>query len=158
MKHIESKKHIKRYNLSAIMLNQWLIYAFISAIFAALVAIFGKIGMKGIDSTLATTIRALVMFVFLFVVIIFQKKYILIGTIKQVDYVFIILAGIAGAMSWLFYFLALKTGEATKVASIDRLSIVFIMIFSLLFLGEKFSLKLLSGIILIAVGAILIIL
>ena len=158
MKHIESKKHIKRYNLSAIMLNQWLIYAFISAIFAALVAIFGKIGMKGIDSTLATTIRALVMFVFLFVVIILQKKYILIGTIKQVDYVFIILAGIAGAMSWLFYFLALKSGEATKVASIDRLSIVFIMIFSLLFLGEKFSLKLLSGIILIAVGAILIIL
>jgi transporter family protein len=140
------------------MMASWIFYALLSAVFASLVAVFGKIGMKNIDSTLATTIRALVMFVFLLAIILVQKKISLVGGIKINEYIFIILAGIAGALSWLFYFLALKSGEATKVASLDRLSIVFILVFAILFLGEKFSLKVAAGIVLIAVGAILTIL
>lgn len=139
------------------MIEKWVIYALLSAIFAALVAIFGKIGLKNIDSNLATTIRALVMFAFLFIVILFQNKLGLLNKISFNAYIFIILAGVAGALSWLFYFLALKTGEATKVVSIDRLSIVFVMIFALLLLGEKYSLKSLIGIILIVVGSLLVI-
>ena len=84
-------------------------------------------------------------------------KFSLITEFRTLDYIFITLAGIAGALSWLFYFLALKSGEATKVASLDRLSVVFVMVFALLFLGEKFSLKVLSGVILIIVGAVLMI-
>ena len=119
------------------MSQKWIFYALLSAMFAGLVAIFGKIGLKNIDSNLATTIRALVMFLFLLIVIIFQKKYLLINQIKPIDYLYILGAGIAGALSWLFYFLALKSGSASKVASLDRLSIVFVLVFSLLFLGEK---------------------
>jgi|SRR3989344_2336432 len=137
------------------MASQWIIYALLAALFAGLVAIFGKLGLKNVDVNLATTIRAFVMFSFLVLVVLFQKKISLITEFRTIDYIFIILAGIAGALSWLFYFLALKTGDATKVASLDRLSVVFVMVFALLFLGEKFSLKVLSGIILIVVGAVL---
>jgi transporter family protein len=140
------------------MNQQWILYALLSAFFAALVAIFGKIGLKNIDSNLATTIRAFVMFIFLLAVILFQKKYLLINQLNTNHYLFIVISGIAGALSWLFYFLALKSGEASKVASLDRLSIVFVLILSLFFLGEKFSLKILSGIILMVIGAIIIVL
>ncbi|MFH2021297.1 MAG: EamA family transporter [archaeon] len=138
--------------------NQWIIYALLSAVFAALVAIFGKMGLKELDTNLATTIRAFVMFVFLLGVIIWQKKYLLVGEVTGKNITFIVLAGVAGAMSWLFYFLALKIGEATKVASLDRLSVIFVLIFSLLFLGEKFSLKVAGGAALIVAGAILMVL
>jgi transporter family protein len=136
------------------MASQWILYALLAAVFAGLVAVFGKIGLRNVDVNLATTIRAFVMFSFLVIIILFQKKFSLITEFRTFDYIFIILAGVAGALSWLFYFLALKTGDATKVASLDRLSVVFVMIFALLFLGEKFSLKVLSGIVLIVVGAI----
>ena len=134
------------------MASQWILYALLAAVFAGLVAIFGKIGLKNVDANLATTVRAFVMFAFLIVIILAQKKFSLITEFRTLDYIFITLAGIAGALSWLFYFLALKSGEATKVASLDRLSVVFVMVFALLFLGEKFSLKVLSGVILIIVG------
>ncbi|MEM4260370.1 MAG: EamA family transporter [Candidatus Woesearchaeota archaeon] len=137
------------------MAQLWIFYALLSAIFAALVAIFGKIGLDKVDTNLATTIRALVMFLFLLLVISFQKKYLLLKQVEGMDYLFIILAGIAGAISWLFYFLALKSGEASRVASLDRLSVVFILIFALLFLGEKFSLLKASGVALIVVGSLL---
>jgi len=139
------------------MTQQWIIYALLSAVFAALVAIFGKIGLKNIDSNLATAIRALVMFLFLFGIILFQKKMLLLNTLGFNEYLFIVLAGIAGALSWLFYFFALKIGDATKVASLDRLSIVFVMIFALLFLGEKLTLPKATGVVLIIVGALLMI-
>lgn len=135
---------------------QWLVLALLSAITAALVAIFGKIGLEGVDTTLATGLRAGVMFVFMTLVLLFTKKIPDITTLNRKDVLFIILGGIAGALSWIFYFLALKLGEASKVAPIDRLSVVFVIIFAALFLGEKLTLKVALGALLIAVGAIII--
>ncbi|MFA6189958.1 MAG: EamA family transporter [Candidatus Staskawiczbacteria bacterium] len=133
----------------------WIIYAILSAVFAALVAIFGKIGLQNIDSTLATTIRAIVMALFLFFISLSLGKYNLLYTIKNKVLFFIILSGISGALSWLFYFFALKIGVASGVAAVDRLSVVFVVIFAILFLGEKLSLFTAIGALLITAGAVL---
>lgn len=135
------------------MMN-WEFFAFLSAITAALVAIFGKIGISDIDSVLATTVRAFVMALFLIIVSLFLGKFELLKSINQRSLIFIFLAGIAGALSWLFYFLALKYGPASGVAALDRLSIVFVFIFSILFLAEKFNIFSILGVILITIGAI----
>jgi len=136
----------------------WLVYAFMSALTAALVAIFAKLGLKDIDSTLATTIRAFIMAAFLFIVSFFLKKFngFSFDMMGGKDWLLIILAGISGAMSWIFYFLALKYGLATKVMAIDRMSIVFVVILAALFLGEAFGWKSALGAVLMAGGAILI--
>lgn len=137
----------------------WIIYAFISAISAALVAIFGKLGIKDIDSTFATTIRSIIMAVFLILVSVLSGKMQInsLADFSRSDWIYIILAGVAGAVSWLFYFLALKFGPASQVAVIDRLSIVFVIILSALFLNESLTWKSILGMILIATGAILIV-
>ncbi|GIW67016.1 MAG: membrane protein [Candidatus Parcubacteria bacterium] len=136
----------------------WIIFALFSAITAALVAIFGKIGVFNIDSTLATTVRAIIMAVFLVIVSLALGKFQLLKTIDNKTLLFIILAGVSGALSWLFYFLALKLGPASGVAALDRLSVVFVLIFSVLFLAEKLTLKSALGATLITIGAILMIL
>jgi len=134
----------------------WLIFALLSAVFAALVAIFAKVGLQGVDTTVATTIRAFIMFIFLIAVVFLQGKTGLInGFFNSKIAFFIILSGIVGALSWLFYFYAIKNGKVTSVISIDRLSIVFTLVFAFVFLNEKISLKGTFGIILIVVGAIL---
>jgi transporter family protein len=135
----------------------WLLFALLSAIFAALVAIFGKIGLQGIDSNTATAIRAVIMALFLLIVISFQGK---LGDVSSIisnhkALTFIILSGVAGALSWLFYFVALKMGTVAQVLSIDRLSIVFAVVFALIFIGEKVDLKSWIGAGLISAGAIL---
>lgn len=137
----------------------WIFSAFLAAIFAALVTIFAKIGIKNIDSTLATTVRGIIMAVFLVFVSLGLGKFNgeLFSHIKTRDWVFIALAGIAGALSWLFGFWALKEGNAGAVSAIDRLSIVFIVIFAALFLGEAFTWKIGLGAALVAVGAYLIV-
>lgn len=136
----------------------WLFYAFGSAIFAALVAIFGKLGLKNIDSTLATTIRATIMAIFLIGLSLVLKKFegFSVNSLETRDWILIFLSGIAGAISWLFYFAALKLGLASHVASIDRLSLIFIVILSILFLGESLNLKIIIGALLMVGGAILI--
>ncbi len=136
----------------------WLIYAFLSAIMAALVAIFAKLGLKDVDSTLATTVRAIIMAGFLVIVSFLLKKFqgFSVGTFSSRDWLLIALSGVAGALSWLFYFFALKYGLASRVAAIDRLSIVFVIILAALFLGETFGWKTGLGAILMAMGAILI--
>lgn len=138
----------------------WLILALLSAIFAALVAIFGKLGLKTIDTTLATTLRAIIMvFVLIPTTLLLGKmKFEALGKISIKDWWLLIAAGLAGALSWLCYFAALKTGKASSVAALDRLSIVFVIIFASMFLGENFSLKTAVGAILIASGAIFLIL
>jgi transporter family protein len=136
----------------------WLIFAFLSSITAALVAIFAKMGLKNVDSTLATTIRSIIMAIFLILVSFSLKKFqgFSLKSFSSKDWTLIVLAGIAGALSWLFYFLALKTGLATKVVVIDRLSLVFVIIFAVLFLGESINLKIIIGVILMVLGAIMI--
>lgn len=137
----------------------WVFYAFLGAVFAALVSIFAKIGIKNIDVTLATTVRGIIMAVFLVFVSLGLGKWNgeLFSQIKARDWMFITLAGIAGALSWLFGFWALKNGSAGAVSAIDRLSIVFIVIFAALFLGEAFTWKIGLGATLVAVGAYLIV-
>jgi len=136
----------------------WLIFAFLSAITAALVAIFAKMGLQGIDSTLATTIRSVVMTVFLVLISFSLKKFqgFSLKSFDSNDWLLIVLAGIAGALSWLFYFLALKNGLATKVVAIDRLSFVFVIILAALFLGEHFGWRTAVGALLMVIGAIVI--
>lgn len=136
----------------------WLFYAFLSAIFAAGVAIVGKLGLKTLDSTLATTIRSLVMAGFLLVVSFMMNKFkgFTLNSLSGKEWALIIAAGIFGALSWLFYFFALKNGPATGVVAIDRLSIVFVFILAAIFLGENFSWRALGGVLLIALGAFLV--
>ncbi len=138
------------------MSYDWLFYSLLSAIFAAAVAVLAKIGLKDVDSTLATTIRAGIMFLSLLIIALLTGKFKDFDQFTNKAWFFIFLSGLAGAMSWLFYFVALKIGSAPKVAAIDRLSLVFVFLFSLAFLGEQFSLKTFIGILLIAIGAIII--
>jgi transporter family protein len=133
----------------------WIFFALLSAGFAGAVAVFGKIGLSNVDSTLATTVRAVVMATFLVVTSLFLGKSHLLSAINQKALLFIILSGIAGALSWLCYFFALKIGPASSVAAIDRLSVVFVLALAVFFLGEKFTLLHGTGAILLTVGAIL---
>jgi len=138
----------------------YIILALLSALTASLVAIFGKLGLKNVDPTIATTIRSLIMAGFLVIVSLFLKKFenFSLNLFASKDWLLIILAGISGALSWLFYFWALKFGPASHVAVIDRLSLVFVILLSALILGEVFNLKVFVGMILIVLGAILIVL
>lgn len=135
----------------------WLIYALLSAIFAAGVAIVGKLGLKNIDSTLATTIRSIIMALFLLIISLLLKKFhnFSFNNFSSKDWWLIVFSGIFGALSWLFYFFALKGGPATAVVAVDRLSMAFVFILALIFLGETFTIKGLIGVSLIVAGAIL---
>lgn len=136
----------------------WLAFAVLSALTAALVAIFGKVGLDGIDANTATMVRAGIMFLVLVLVVLVTGKADQVQTIfsKQKALFYIFLSGLAGAASWIFYFIALKIGKASQVAPIDRLSIVFVIIFAALVLGEKITQKIAVGVALMAVGAVLI--
>ena len=136
----------------------WIIYALLSALAASLVAIFGKIGLQGIDTNTATTIRAVIMALFLIGLILIQGKLhdvkpILLNS-KALTY--IIFSGIAGALSWLFYCIALKSAKVSQVVPIDRMSLVFALLLAFFILGEKISVKAGIGAALIVVGGILI--
>lgn len=136
----------------------WLIYALLSAITAALVAIFGKIGLQGVDANLATAIRSIVMAVFLVIVVALQGNVKALPTVlaDKKTILFIVISGIAGALSWLFYFLALKHGKVAQVAPIDKLSVVLATILAVTLLGEKISFLNGMGVGLIAIGALLV--
>ena len=140
------------------MPNNWVIYALLSAVFASLVAIFGKVGLKDVDTNTATAIRAVSMALFLVGLILVQGKFAVVKQIlnQPTPLLFIIFSGLAGALSWLFYFLALKTGKASQIVPLDRLSVVFTLILAAIFLGEKLSLKTIVGGITIVAGAILV--
>jgi bacterial/archaeal transporter family protein len=134
----------------------WLIYALLSALTAALVSVFGKIGLQHVDANTATAIRAVLMAVFLIVVVVAQGRYEQISVIlsdkKAIG--FIILSGIAGALSWLCYFLALKYGKVSQVAPVDKFSVVIATLLAIIFLGEKLSLFNKIGVALITLGVI----
>ena len=133
----------------------WIVFARLSAVFAAAVAILGKIGLQGVDTTLATAVRAVVMAVILAIAAAGLGKFSLIGALQARPLLFIGLSGLAGALSWFFYFLALKLGPVSAVAALDRLSVVFVVILAALFLGEGLTWKSGLGAILITAGAIL---
>jgi bacterial/archaeal transporter family protein len=136
----------------------WLVFALLSAVAASLVGIFGKIGLKGIDSNTATAVRAVIMAIFLFLVVVIQGKLPELPAIlsNKKAFTFICLSGIAGASSWLFYFSALKLGRVSQVAPVDKLSVVFAILLAVLFLGEKISLVSGIGVVAITAGVILV--
>lgn len=139
-------------------MSAWLFYALLSAASAALVAIFGKIGLQHLDANTATAIRAIVMALFLVGVVIAQGKLNLVGTVfaDKKALLFIVLSGVAGALSWLFYFMAIKSGEVSKVAPIDKLSVVFAVVLAVILFGEKVSWVAGIGIALITGGALMV--
>lgn len=136
--------------------SSWIFWAFLSAGFAALTAIFAKIGVENINSDLATLIRTAVILVTLTAILA------AIGELKRPEavssrtWVFLVLSGFATGGSWLCYFRALKIGQAAQVAPIDKLSVVMVAIFGALFLGEKLSVTGWLGVALIALGAVLV--
>ena len=122
-------------------MRSWLIYALLSALCAAFVSIFGKMGVAGLDSSAATAVRAVIMAVFLVGVVVAEGH---TADLPQVfadrkALLFVALSGIAGALSWLFYFLALKEGTVTQVAPIDKLSVVFAVVIAVIVFGERVS-------------------
>jgi transporter family protein len=133
----------------------WSIYALLSAIFAAFVAVLGKIGLKNIDSTLATTIRSVVMAIFLVMIAFSLGKFSFLHTIDNKALLFIVLSGVAGALSWLFYFFALKSGTVSGVVALDRTSVIFAFVLAFLFLGESITWQKGLGAFLVAGGAFL---
>lgn len=135
----------------------WLVFAFLSAVCAALVGIFGKIGLQNIDANSATAVRAIIMALFLLIIVAIEGNLSKIPSIisDKKNFLFIVLSGIAGATSWLFYFLALKAGKVTQVAPIDKLSVVLAALIAIIFLGEKISVINGVGIGLITIGVIL---
>jgi transporter family protein len=133
----------------------WIGYALLAAVFAALVAIFGKVGIRDVDATLATAVRAVVMAAFLVTAAVALGKTGGLGGISRRSLLFIVLSGAAGAASWLFYFVALREGPATGVAALDRLSVVIVFVLAVLFLGDAFTAKAALGAALVVAGAIL---
>jgi transporter family protein len=134
----------------------WLGYALLSALFAGLVAIFGKIGVRDIDSTLATAARSVIMALALVTLVLARSNRINLREISPRAWLFITLAGLAGAASWLCYFRALQLGDASRVAPIDRMSVLVVVVIATLFLGEKLTAGVAFGALLVFVGSIFI--
>lgn len=135
----------------------WILYALLSAIFAALVSILAKKGLEGINSNLATAIRTIVVLIAAWVIVFLTGKHKEIPNLTGKNWRFLIYSGLATGASWLFYFRALQLGEASKVAPIDKLSVVFTMILAFIFLGETLSVKTVIGGLLIAAGTLVLV-
>jgi bacterial/archaeal transporter family protein len=134
--------------------DDWFTWAILSAVFAALTAIFAKVGLKGIDSDYATLFRTFVIILVLAIFVIVAKKWRSPLTLSYRSVTFLVLSGLATGASWVCYFRALKVGEASKVAPIDKLSIVMVALFATAFLGERPSLREWFGIALVGLGVL----
>ena len=133
----------------------WKYYALLSAFFAALTAILAKVGIKGISGNVATAVRTLVVLVLAWLIVLFSGQLKEVKELSKTNLIFLVLSGLATGLSWIFYFKALETGNVAKVAPIDKLSVVFVMILAFVFLKEPVDLKTVLGGVLIASGALL---
>ena len=138
--------------------HSWFFYAIFAALFAALTAILGKVGIEGVESTLGTAIRTIVVLVMAWVMVFVTNKQYTVRTIEHKSWIFLILSGFATGGSWLCYYRALQTGPASVVVPIDKLSILVTILFSCIFLNEKLSLRSLAGLIMIVGGTLLLLL
>ena len=138
------------------MAQNWIFWAFLSAGFAALTAIFAKLGVAGIPSELATLIRTVVILGIVTGIVVATGQWIPLSSVSGSTWIFLTLSGAATGASWLAYFRALKLGDAARVAPIDKLSIVLVAVFGVVFLGEKLNLMNWLGVACIATGALLI--
>ena len=136
--------------------SSWQAWAVLSAVFAALTAIFAKVGVENVNSDFATFIRTVVILIVLAAILFALGEFQPLATISGRTYLFLVLSGLATGASWLCYFRALKLGNASQVAPIDKLSVVLVAIFAAIFLGERLSAVNWTGVALIAVGAVLV--
>ncbi|WP_024516543.1 EamA family transporter [Bradyrhizobium sp. Tv2a-2] len=143
--------------MSPLSFSSWQVWALLSAVFAALTAIFAKIGVEDINSDLATLIRTVIVLAALSLILYATGRLTHPGPISARTWLFLLLSGLGTGASWLCYFRALKLGPATLVAPIDKLSVVLVALFGVVFLGERPSLNGWLGIALISAGAILIV-
>ncbi len=132
----------------------WLLYAILSAVFAALTSILAKVGIEGVNSNLATAIRTIVVLIMAWVMVFVTNAQNGIIDISKKSWIFIILSGLATGASWLCYYKALQIGDASKVVPIDKLSVVLTLILAFVFLHEQFTWKSFVGSILITVGTL----
>ncbi|MEO6472283.1 MAG: EamA family transporter [Aeromicrobium sp.] len=135
--------------------GSWTFWALLSAVFAAMTAIFAKVGVKGVDSDVATFIRTIVILLTLGFILVILGKFHSPGTLSTKTWVFLVLSGLATGASWICYFRALKLGPASLVAPIDKLSVVLVALFGVLLLGERLDPKQWIGVVLVGCGAIL---
>ena len=138
--------------------KRWLIYALLSAVFAALTSILGKMGVQGINSNLGTAIRTIVVLIMAWIIVFAQGKQKQIGDIDKRSWIFLVLSGFSTGASWLFYYRALQDGVASIVVPIDKLSIVVTIVFARVFLREKLSRKALIGLVGIVAGTLVLLL
>ena len=138
------------------LLSSWTFWAALSAAFAALTAIFAKVGVEGVNSDFATFLRTLVIIAVLAAMLTLLGEWRPLGAISSRTYLFLTLSGLATGASWLSYFRALQLGPAARVAPIDKLSVVLVAVFGVLFLGERLSGPNWFGVALIAAGAVLV--
>lgn len=136
----------------------WLLFAILSAVFAALTSILAKIGIDGVDSNLATAIRTVVVVLLSWGMVFLTNAQSGLSAISRKSWLFLILSGLATGASWLCYYRAIKLGEVSKVVPIDKLSVVLTLILAFVFLHEEFTLKSIIGCLLIAAGTLLMVL
>lgn len=132
----------------------WLLFAILSAVFAALTSILAKIGIDGVNSNLATAIRTVVVVIMAWGMVFLTHAQNGLGDISKKSWLFLILSGLATGASWICYYRALQIGDASKVVPIDKLSVVITLILAFVFLHEEFTMKSLIGCVLIAVGTL----
>jgi transporter family protein len=133
----------------------WKWYALLSAVFAALTAILAKVGVRGISGNVATAVRTAVVLLLAWGIVLFSGQMKEVRELNRTTLIMLILSGVATGLSWIFYFKALETGDVSRVAPIDKLSVVFVMIIAFAFLGEPVTIKTVAGGLLIAAGAVL---
>ena len=133
----------------------WFVFALLSAIFAALTSILAKIGIEGVNSTLATAVRTVVVLIMAWGMVFMTNVQSGLGDISRKSWIFLILSGLATGASWLCYYHALQIGEASKVVPIDKLSVVITLVLAFVFLHEAFTMKSLIGCALIGIGTLI---
>lgn len=138
--------------VTSVSASGWFVWALLSAVFAALTAIFAKVGLAGVDSDMATLIRTVVIFVVLTAFVNAIGKWMNPFELSPKTWLFLVLSGLATGASWVCYFRALKIGEASKVAPVDKLSVLLVVLFAVAFLGERPSVREWIGIVMVGAG------
>ncbi len=139
-------------------MNMWIIFAILSAVFAALTSILAKVGIEGVDSNLATAVRTIVVVMMAWAMVFITNTQSGLSQISRKSWIFLILSGIATGASWLCYYKAIQLGDVSKVVPIDKLSVVVTLILAFVFLHEEFTVKSVIGCILIGAGTLFMVL
>ena len=139
-------------------MNMWIIFAILSAVFAALTSILAKVGIEGVDSNLATAVRTVVVVIMAWAMVFITNTQSGLSQISRKSWIFLILSGIATGASWLCYYKAIQLGDVSKVVPVDKLSVVITLILAFVFLHEEFTVKSVIGCILIGAGTLFMVL